>query len=85
LAGAGDNLRAACGMGSQQAMEAQQMKPGGIAVAARALGLTNLTSVLPLQFIEVLGLTLPQLCQNYMPPCVRIGKIDRLRSPLNAE
>jgi hypothetical protein len=24
-------------------------------------------------------LTLPQLCQNYMPLCVRIGKIDRLR------
>jgi hypothetical protein len=81
LAGAGDNLRAACGMGSQQAMEAQQMKPGGLPVTARALGLT---SVLPLQFIEVLGLTLLQLCQNYMSLCVRIGKIDQLRPPLNA-
>src|SRR5215510_6101562 len=30
------------------------------------------------------SLTLPQLCQNYMPLCVRIGKIDRLRRPLNA-
>jgi hypothetical protein len=30
------------------------------------------------------SLTLPQLCQNYMPLCVRIGKIDRLRPPLNA-
>jgi len=28
--------------------------------------------------------TLLQLCQNYMPLCVRIGKIDRLRTPLNA-
>ena len=30
------------------------------------------------------GLTLPQLCQNYLYLCVRIGKIDRLRLPLNA-
>ena len=30
------------------------------------------------------SLTLPQLCQNYMSLCVRIGKIDRLRLPLNA-
>jgi hypothetical protein len=30
------------------------------------------------------SLTLPQLCQNYMTLCVRIGKIDRLRPPLNA-
>jgi hypothetical protein len=29
------------------------------------------------QFIDGMGLTLPQLCQNYMPLCVRIGKIDR--------
>jgi hypothetical protein len=29
-------------------------------------------------------LTLPQLCQNYMSLCVRIGKIDRLARPLNA-
>ena len=28
--------------------------------------------------------TLLQLCQNYMTLCVRIGKIDRLKSPLNA-
>jgi hypothetical protein len=26
----------------------------------------------------------PQLYQNYMTLCVRIGKIDRLRTPLNA-
>ena len=25
-------------------------------------------------------LTLPQLCQNYMTLCVRIGKIDRLET-----
>jgi hypothetical protein len=31
-----------------------------------------------------LRLTLPQLCQNYMSLCVRIGNIDRLRPPLNA-
>ena len=30
------------------------------------------------------SLTLPQLAQNYMPLCVRIGKIDRLRPALNA-
>ena len=30
------------------------------------------------------GSTLLQLCQNYMYLCVRIGKIDRLRRPLNA-
>ena len=28
--------------------------------------------------------TLLQLCQNYMPLCVRIGKIDRVLPPLNA-
>jgi hypothetical protein len=28
--------------------------------------------------------TLPQLCQNDIYLCVRIGKIDRLRPPLNA-
>jgi hypothetical protein len=28
--------------------------------------------------------TLLQLCQNYMSLCVRIGKLDRLRPPLNA-
>jgi hypothetical protein len=27
------------------------------------------------QFMDGMGLTLPQLCQNYMPLCVRIGKI----------
>jgi hypothetical protein len=36
------------------------------------------------QFIDRMGLTLLQLCQNYMSLCVRIGKIDRLRPPLNA-
>jgi hypothetical protein len=30
------------------------------------------------QFIDGMGLTLPQLCQNYMTLCVRIGKTDRL-------
>jgi carotenoid cleavage dioxygenase-like enzyme len=33
---------------------------------------------------RVRHITLPQLCQNYMSLCVRIGKIDRLRPPLNA-
>jgi hypothetical protein len=27
---------------------------------------------------------LPQLCQNYMSLYARIGKIDRLKPPLNA-
>jgi hypothetical protein len=31
-----------------------------------------------------MGLTLPQLCQNYLSLCVRIGKIDQLKPPLNA-
>jgi hypothetical protein len=31
-----------------------------------------------------MGLTLPQLCQNYMLLCVRIGKIDRLKAALRA-
>jgi hypothetical protein len=37
-----------------------------------------------LQFPDRMGLTLPQPCQNYMLLYVRIGKIDRLRPPLNA-
>ena len=33
---------------------------------------------------EAGSLTLLQLCQNYMTLCVRIGKIARLRPPLNS-
>jgi hypothetical protein len=34
--------------------------------------------------IDGMGLTLLQLCQNYMYLCVRIGKIDRVEAPSNA-
>jgi hypothetical protein len=44
----------------------------------------GIQTVLILQFNNGMDLTLPQLCQNYMSLCVRIGKIDRLRPPLNA-
>src|SRR5262249_37693348 len=33
---------------------------------------------------ETGSLTLLQLCKNYMSLCVRMGKTDRLRPPLNA-
>jgi hypothetical protein len=38
----------------------------------------NPTQEISLQFPHGMRLTLSQLCQNYLYPCVRIGKIDRL-------
>jgi len=60
----------------------QRSKTVDISSRKRSPGKVDNTGIQVFAFARPVTLLL--LCQNYMTLCVRIGKIDRLRPPLNA-